>query len=367
VSSTIIVRVVRSVKPEREPPIGAPHDKHYAPVGRNARSIRYSIVGLTIWNLALTFLLLVPIEIAARHYFPSVYQRTVPGANYPTHLAAWAEADADLGWTVTRSPAYAALSRVRYRINSQGFRHGEDFNSLPQKPLGQRHVVVLGDSFTFGVNLQEAETCPAFLSQHLGPNWRAFNLGVPGYGIDQMVLSYEKYHAVLQPDVVVLIFIDEDVDRVFEAFRGAEGLPKPSFEVVKGELRERQPHIETILGSLLYRSRIANVIYSRWYRPRESVRISAALLRRLAKETSGYGEKLVLVRYPSIEQVDGRDVYRAYPFQEVLDGYGITDVEPLEVLRKVGDPRALYFVGDEHPTAEANRVVADAIYAAWPM
>jgi GDSL-like lipase/acylhydrolase family protein len=342
--------VVRSVKPER-----------------NARSIRYSIVGLALWNLALTFLLLVPIEIAARHYFPSVYQRAVPGANHPTHIAIWAEPDPDLGWTVSRSPEYVALERVPYRINGQGFRHSEDFNSLPQKPLGRRHVVVLGDSFTFGVHLQERETAPAFLSEHLGPNWRVFNLGVPGYGIDQMVLSYEKYRAALQPDVVVLMFIDEDVDRVFEAFRGAEGLPKPSFEVVKGELRARQPHTETILGSLLYRSRIANVIYSRWYRPRESVRISAALLRRLAEDITGYGEKLVLVRYPLIQQVDGREVYRAYPFQKVLERYGITYVEPLEVLRKVGDPRALYFVGDEHPTARANRVVAEAIYTRWPM
>ncbi|HEU5255985.1 MAG TPA: SGNH/GDSL hydrolase family protein [Vicinamibacterales bacterium] len=339
--------MVRSVKPER-----------------NASSIRYSIVGLAIWNLALTLLLLVPIELGARHYYPSVYQRTVPGANHPTHIAVWAEPDPDLGWTVSRSPEYA--ERVPHRINGQGFRDSEDFNVLPQKPLGRRHVVVLGDSFTFGVNVQETQTAPAFLGQRLGPNWRVFNLGVPGYGIDQMVLSYEKYRAALQPDVVVLVFIDEDVDRVFEAFRGAEGLAKPSFEMVNGELRERQPHKETILDSLLYRSRIANVIYSRWYRPRESVRVSGALLGRLAQETSGYSEKLVLVRYPLIEQVDGRAVYRGYPFQKVLAGYGVNYVAPLEVLRKSGDPRELYFAGDMHPTAKANRLVADAIYAAWP-
>jgi hypothetical protein len=182
-----------------------------------------------------------------------------------------------------------------------------------------------------------------------------------------MVLSYEKYHAALRPDVVVLIFIDEDIDRVFEAFRSAEGLAKPSFEVAQGELRERQPHTETILESLLYRSRIVNVIYSRWYRPRESVRISAALLRRLAEETAGYGEKLLLVHYPRIQQVDGRELYRAYPFGNALEGYAITYVEPLEVLRNAGDPRALYSLGDEHPTAKANRVVAEAIYAAWPL
>ena len=358
--------MVRSVKPEREPPIVAPPDRHHAPLGRNARPIRYSIVGLTIWNLALTLLLLVPVEIGARHYFPSVYQRTVPGANHPTHFAVWVEPDPDLGWTVTRSAEFAALERVPYRINSQGFRHNEDFNSFPQKPRGRRHAAMLGDSFTFGVHLQDAETVPAFLSEQLGPNWRVFNLGVPGYGIDQMVLSYEKYHAALQPDVVVLTFIDDDINRVFEAFRPAEGLPKPSFEVVKGELRRRQPHEHTIFDSLFYRSRIANVIYSRWYRPRESVRISAALLRRLAEETSRYGEKLVLVRYPSIEHVDGREVYREFPFQKALAGYAVNYVEPFEVLRNGGDPRALYF-GDAHPTGKANRLVADAIHAAWPM
>jgi hypothetical protein len=321
---------------------------------------------LAIWNIALTFVLLVPIEVGARHYLPSVYRRTVPGANHPTRIAIWAQPDPDLGWTVSRSPAYAALEHIPYRINSQGFRDSDDFSSLAQKRRGRRHVVMLGDSFTFGVHLQEAETSPAFLSQRLGPDWRVFNLGVAGYGIDQMVLSYEKYRAALQPDVVVLAFIDEDIDRVFEAFRPAEGLPKPSFEVVKGELRTRHPYKETFLDSLLYRSRIANVIYSGWYRPRESVRISTALLRRLAEETSGYGEKLILVRYPLIEQVDGRAVYREYPFQKVLADYRVNYVEPLGVLRKSGDPRELYLVGDEHPTGKANRLVADTIYAAWP-
>jgi hypothetical protein len=332
------------------------------------RNLRPSarLAGLAIWNFVLTFVLLVPIEVGARHYLPSVYRRTVPGANHPTHIAVWAESDPDLGWTVSRGPEYAALARVPYRINGQGFRDNEDFNALPQKPLGRRHVVMLGDSFTFGVSLQDAETAPAFLSQRLGPEWRVFNLGVPGYGIDQMVLSYEKYRAALQPNIVVLTFIDEDIDRVFEAFRPAEGLPKPSFEVVKGELRTRQAYKETILDSLLYRSRIVNAIYSGWYRPRESVRVSAALLRRLAEETSRYGEKLVLVRYPLREQVDGRAVYQGYPFQKVLVGYGVNYVEPLGGLRKSGDPRELYLAGDMHPTGKANRVVADAIYAAWP-
>jgi hypothetical protein len=88
--------------------------------------------------------------------------------------------------------------------------------------------------------------------------------------------------------------------------------------VVKGELRRRQPHEHTIFDSLFTGAAsqtssihggiaLAKVF---GYRP--------PLLRRLAEETSRYGEKLVLVRYPSIEHVDGREVYREYPFQKAL-------------------------------------------------
>ena len=273
------------------------------------------LLSVLAWNAAITFLLLLTIEIYLRYRVPSVYVRTSPG-RHATKVAIWVEPDPELGWTVTRRPEWGILERVPYRINRQGFRHGEDFDSMPRKTSERHRVLVLGDSFTFGVHLQDNETLPAFLGQRLGPKWEVINLGVPGYGIDQMVLSYEKHHDSLQPDTVVLVFIDEDIDRVFEAFRTLDGLAKPSFDLEGGELVARKASERTILDSLLHRSRIANVIYSRWYRPRESMRIADAFLRRLAALVSSHREKLVVVRYPRLEQLDGQAVYPPLPFHQ---------------------------------------------------
>ena len=333
--------------------------------------LRTSISGRTrqlfrvvAWNAALMLLLLLPIEILLRYRGPDVYRRSSPGM-HAAKVAVWAEPDAELGWTLTRSPEWGRKG-VPYRINRQGFRNSEDFDSLPAKTSSRRRLVVLGDSFAFGVGLQEHETLPAYLGQQLGPQWEIFNLGVPGYGIDQMVLSYEKYRSALQPDIVVLVFIDDDINRVFEAFRTAEGLPKPSFKLVQGSLIARQAEKENSFDRLLYRSRIANVFYARWYARRESIRISEAFLRRLAAATSRRRERLVVVRYPMLEHLEGKAVYPAYRFQDVLTPLGVTYVEPFDELRRTGDPHALYFVGHQHPTAEGNRRVAEVLRSYWP-
>jgi hypothetical protein len=266
---------------------------------------------------------------------------------------------------VTRSPEWGRLESIPYHVNRQGFRHGEDFDSLSAKTSSRRRIAVLGDSFTFGVHLQENETLPAYLEQKLGPEWESFNLGVPGYGIDQMVLSYEKYHDALQPDTVILVFIDDDIPRVFEAFRTWEGLTKPSFDLMQGNLIARQLEKEGMFDWLLYRIRIVNVFYSKWYARRQSIRISEALLRRLAEATTRHHEQLIVVRYPMLEHLQGPANYPAYPFQKVLTLFGVTYVEPLEELRRTGDPRRLYLSTDQHPTADGNRLIAEVIRSYW--
>jgi len=210
--------------------------------------------------------------------------------------------------------------------------------------------------------VHENETFPFFLSQRLGPKWEVINLGVPGYGIDQMVLAYEKHRASLKADIVLLAFIDADIERVFEAFRRAENLPKPSFDLVRGQLVERKAVKPTLFDSLLDKSRIANIIYSRWYRPRQSMRISEAFMHRLAALVSIDGAQLILVRYPMLEQLDGRAAYATLPFQQALVARGAKYLEPFHILRQQSDLRTLYIRGEFHPTGEANHIVAEVIY-----
>lgn len=324
------------------------------------------LLRVLFWNVAVALLLLLPVELFLHLYGPSLYKRTSPRTQVPTG-AVWVAPDPDLGWTAARGLHWGIMGeKIAYRINRQGFRHGVDLELvLPHAPT-KRRVAVLGDSFTFGIHIEEHETLTAFLGQRLGPDWEVINLGVPGYGIDQMVLTYEKYRQFLKADVVLLVFIDEDIERGFEAFREREALPKPSFDLVRGALVARTVVPETFLDSFLYRSRIANIIYSRWYRPWQSARISETFLHRLAGLVSSDGAQLMVVRYPRLEQVDGRAAYAKLPFHDPLVARGVKFLEPIEALRQSGDPRALYIADDWHPTAAGNRIVAEVIQSFWP-
>lgn len=86
--------------------------------------------------------------------------------------------------------------------------------------------MVLGDWFTFGVYVEEPKTLPAHLATQLGEGFELFNVSSPGWGVDQMYLAYRKFVEVLDPDVVVLVYINDDVRRAFESEIEGE---KPSF------------------------------------------------------------------------------------------------------------------------------------------
>jgi lysophospholipase L1-like esterase len=88
------------------------------------------------------------------------------------------------------------------------------------KPAGMFRVITLGDSFTWGIEAGEDEHFPHYLEKILQGRRTAevFNMGVGSYGIDQMLLKYERYGRVLRPDVVVLGIYPHDYDRTRLSF-----------------------------------------------------------------------------------------------------------------------------------------------------
>jgi hypothetical protein len=318
---------------------------------------------LIIWNLALTILLLLSLEIGVRYFYrDEPYRRTSPGL-HQSAKAVWVDPDHDLGWTVTRSREFRTLEQVPYQINRQGFRSDRDFTAKEEG--GSRRAVVLGDSFTFGAHLPETEAFPHMLNQFLGAGWDVVNMGVPGYGIDQMVLAYEKYGDVLQPKVVLLVFIAEDIERVFEAFRRAEGLSKPSFDLYFGQLRPRRPGGGSVFDSFLDSSRVANVIYFDWYRPWQSRRISRAFVRRLAASVAAQHAQLIVAQYPMLDQERRRLTHVTGVFERDLIDTGMTYIDLIRVFDGKGDP-ARFFLADGHPNGMANDLVARALVSDWP-
>lgn len=140
----------------------------------------------------------------------------------------WDRYDPDLGWSLIPSAAGPGIT-----VNAQGFR-ARRVIEIP-KPSDLRRVVILGDSFTFGLEVSDGEEFPARLDRLLAPQGESVNLGVEGYGIDQMLLRFERDGLPLNPDVAVMAVILDDFGRADHAV-AVTGHAKPRFLSTPGGL-----------------------------------------------------------------------------------------------------------------------------------
>jgi hypothetical protein len=83
------------------------------------------------------------------------------------------------------------------------------FAALPTK----RRIAVVGDSFTFGLEVPYEGTWGHQLELKLGAEFQVLNFGVDGYGVDQAYLRYRRDAAAWRPEIVILGMIDDDFRR----------------------------------------------------------------------------------------------------------------------------------------------------------
>jgi lysophospholipase L1-like esterase len=99
------------------------------------------------------------------------------------------------------------------RLNGLGLR-GREVEE--PKPAGVRRVLVLGDSFAFGVGVDEAHVFSSALDRRLNAALpgvhEVVNLGVAGYSTDQELLLLQRLGPRLSPDLLVLVVCDNDLD-----------------------------------------------------------------------------------------------------------------------------------------------------------
>jgi len=100
---------------------------------------------------------------------------------------------------------------TQVRVNQLGIRGPEIGPSRP----GVRRVLVLGDSFTFGMGVEEQDAFPAQIAAELGRRGvhsEGINAGIGGYGVPDEVRWFEQYGREIHPDVLVLgIFTGNDL------------------------------------------------------------------------------------------------------------------------------------------------------------
>jgi len=90
-------------------------------------------------------------------------------------------------------------------------------------------ILAVGDSFTFGAEVNDQETWPSLLQQITGR--RVLNAGVNGYGFDQIVLRAEALTPIYKPGAIVVAFIADDIRRT--EMRRLWGADKPYFDLNK--------------------------------------------------------------------------------------------------------------------------------------
>lgn len=150
--------------------------------------------------------------------------------------------DAELGWTVR--PDATSLDG-KARTNSIAARGTREYARA--KPAGGTRLVCVGDSFTWGDEVGDADTFEAQL-ETLRPDFECINLGVAAYGTDQALLRWRRDGERLAPDVLVVGLLLENIGRNVNRYRplwypGSGSAPsKPRFVLAHDRLElVRQP------------------------------------------------------------------------------------------------------------------------------
>jgi lysophospholipase L1-like esterase len=160
---------------------------------------------------------LVILEIGFRIAYPDPSPRLVnQGIQFHETLGHAFRPNAE-GWNTSLRGEYSAY----VKINSKGLR---DREYSYHKGADAFRILVLGDSFTVGLQLPEAETFPKLLEAQLNrynpqTKFEVINAGVIGYSTDKQLAYFSQEGYKYQPDLVILaFFIGNDLtDNIWHA------------------------------------------------------------------------------------------------------------------------------------------------------
>ncbi len=277
--------------------------------------------------------------------------------------------------------------------DSWGFRGAEISR---QKPRDRYRILVLGDSFTYGMGVGDQETFCARLEK-LDPRLQVINAGVIGYDTGQELLLLRDQGLSFSPDLVLVAFFWNDVTDAFKR-------RIPPFGVADGQLRfppERHPgdpplmqwpssHRQLLRYSYTYRFLSDRILFLRWrlrvllglpvdeadlLRPDEvepAWQLERALLRELAQTVQQSGAQLLVVVLPEglqvqpdikVQMLPQRDYAVQERMRDVGRELGIPVFDLLPGMRRAYD-RAhvpLFYLRDRHFTSAGHRVAAELI------
>lgn len=249
------------------------------------------------------------------------------------------------------------------RTNASGWRD-EEFELL-RRP-GVRRLLVLGDSMTFGANVDFGQRFTELLEDD---GTEVLNFGACAFGTDQQLLVYEGEARRYDADVVLLmVTVNNDLDDIRCSRKS--GWSKPYFTLEGGRLQLHpcQHSLAAVLRSHSYLVELLMQLFERGVpsatrlpqsRAGDALPLFAALVQRLAREVAADGSRLLVV----FERYDpGATPGLAEQGGQMLAAVRAAGVASFEMdLRAASPPGGALRLPCGHWTPQGHALVADAL------
>lgn len=296
-----------------------------------------------------------------RIFFPYTRDMSIPG-----HVIA---IDNDLGWKLRAARRARHQTRyfdVVYAIDALGFRDGRHAAAPDRRPY---RILLYGDSVVFGWGIRDGERFSDLLERDVR-NLEIVNRGVPGYALDQEVLSYER-----EPTraAEAMFFITRNtLFRLRSGFIYSKYKPKFAVDAVGRLTMTPVPAARNAAVSVFYEALsplfLPYFVQGRWQtwlgsrtarRDREAFTLGDGLVQSLlerALETAGRRHERMSVLVAHLSHRD-QDELRRFCAER---GIGYLEVARAIVSTPAGDDRSdlIHGSGDHHWNSNGNAVVA---------
>ena len=325
------------------------------------------IVKVIFFNLILLSGLLLLVEAGLWFFFPDYqyYYRTHPGQPDLENILAktdtnWLKPHPALGWVCQQKKALQFPSppfseAVTYTINEQGYRNAFDFNdSFPEH---KKRILLIGDSFLFGIYLQEQKTIASQLQLIKGEAYIFYNVAIPAWGLDQMYLAYQEYVDLIKPDQVILAFVDDDLMRSLEILFHGCGR-KPCFKIEDQKLVDNNDN-PNWWEYLCWNNQIGNRLLHSFYE-QKAIKLAKFMLTDIIKQEKQMGRSPSFIRIPALVDLQNKE---SRPIFNMVDFMKTKEVNYLELYDTLSSQNfSPYYIPDDgHFTEEGARLLADYI------
>jgi hypothetical protein len=223
---------------------------------------RHPVITVGSTFVVAVLLLLLVAETSARAFKPQWAPLTQARSVF------W-QPDSRLGWVHVPALSDKHTHRdfsVDVTINRLGFRDKE----YSLKRNEKKRLLVLGDSYGWGFGVENHQVFTEMLEESR-PDWEIINTSVNGYGTVQQYLSLQETGLQLTPDVVLLLFHDNDFED--NAGKSNYWYPRPylahnkntnDVEMIDYPVPEQslQQKIHVFLNGNFF---IARIFYKYWY------------------------------------------------------------------------------------------------------